>query len=126
MPPPARTAFAISRWNTRACEPLAQRFDEYRRLERDLTTARELAAERDAEARALGEEEGRALGAQLESQEGELQEAAGAEAIRAMTATSILEVRAGTGGDEAALFAGDLLRMYARYAEGQRLARRRS
>jgi peptide chain release factor 1 len=30
-----------------------------------------------------------------------------------------LEVRAGTGGDEAALFAGDLFRMYARYAESK-------
>ena len=35
-----------------------------------------------------------------------------------------LEVRAGTGGDEAAIFAGDLFRMYARYAERQRLAAR--
>ena len=32
----------------------------------------------------------------------------------------ILEIRAGTGGDEAALFAADLYRMYARYAEGRR------
>src|SRR5206468_5983029 len=32
---------------------------------------------------------------------------------------AMLEVRAGTGGDEAALFAGDLLRMYQRYAESQ-------
>ena len=32
----------------------------------------------------------------------------------------ILEVRAGTGGDEAALFAADLYRMYARYADGRR------
>src|SRR3546814_19476354 len=31
----------------------------------------------------------------------------------------MLEIRAGTGGDEAALFAGDLLRMYSRYADGQ-------
>ncbi len=39
-------------------------------------------------------------------------------------ANIFLEVRAGTGGDEAAIFAGDLFRMYARYAETQRLARR--
>jgi len=32
----------------------------------------------------------------------------------------VLEVRAGTGGDEAALFAGDLFRMYQRFAEAQR------
>jgi peptide chain release factor 1 len=36
------------------------------------------------------------------------------------SASAILEVRAGTGGDEAALFAGDLFRMYQRYASGQR------
>ena len=35
-----------------------------------------------------------------------------------------LEVRAGTGGDEAAIFAGDLFRMYARYAERQGWQRR--
>ena len=35
-----------------------------------------------------------------------------------------LEIRAGTGGDEAALFAGDLFRMYARYAESQALGGR--
>ena len=35
-----------------------------------------------------------------------------------------LEIRAGTGGDESALFAGDLFRMYTRYAERQRLAGR--
>ncbi len=37
-------------------------------------------------------------------------------------ASAILEVRAGTGGEEAALFAGDLLRMYQRYASSARLA----
>jgi len=36
-----------------------------------------------------------------------------------MTANIFLEIRAGTGGDEAAIFAGDLFRMYARYAERQ-------
>ena len=33
----------------------------------------------------------------------------------------VLEIRAGTGGDEAALFAAELFRMYTRYAEAQRL-----
>ena len=33
---------------------------------------------------------------------------------------AFLEIRAGTGGDEAAIFAGDLLKMYLRYAEGMR------
>ena len=38
----------------------------------------------------------------------------------------ILEIRAGTGGDEAALFAAELFRMYTRFAERQRLAARRA
>ena len=38
----------------------------------------------------------------------------------------MLEIRAGTGGEEASLFAADLFRMYSRYAEAQRLARSRS
>jgi len=41
-----------------------------------------------------------------------------------MTATAIIEIRAGTGGDEAALFAADLLRMYTRFIERSRLAPR--
>ena len=36
----------------------------------------------------------------------------------------IVEIRAGTGGDEAALFAGELFRMYSRYAESQKLESR--
>jgi peptide chain release factor 1 len=66
--------------------------------------------------RALGEEEARDLTLQLTS---------GEEELRRMLVPSdprdshsiYLEVRAGTGGDEAAIFAGDLFRMYARYAE---------
>ena len=42
--------------------------------------------------------------------------------IRTTRATCFLEIRAGTGGDESALFAGDLLRMYSRYAETPALA----
>jgi len=99
-------------------EPLAQRYGEYLRLERDLATARELAAESDAETRALGEEEGRALGARLESQEGELKKLLVPTDPRD-DSNIYLELRAGTGGDEAAIFAGDLLRMYAKYAESR-------
>ncbi|HJS21631.1 MAG TPA: peptide chain release factor 1 [Steroidobacteraceae bacterium] len=99
-------------------QPLAQRYGEYQRLERDLTTARELAAESDADARALGEEESKDLGARLESEEDELKKLLVPSDPRDESNT-YLEVRAGTGGDEAAIFAGDLLRMYARYAESR-------
>jgi peptide chain release factor 1 len=99
-------------------QPLAQRYGEYRRLERDLTTARELAAESDADARALGEEESRELGARLESEEDELKKLLVPSDPRDLS-NIYLEVRAGTGGDEAAIFAGDLLRMYAKYAESR-------
>ncbi|HSD75614.1 MAG TPA: peptide chain release factor 1 [Steroidobacteraceae bacterium] len=99
-------------------EPVAQRYGEYLRLERDLATARELAAESDAEARELGEEESRALGARLETQESELRKLLVPSDPRD-DSNIYLELRAGTGGDEAAIFAGDLLRMYAKYAEAR-------
>jgi peptide chain release factor 1 len=99
-------------------QPLALRYGEYRRLERDLTTARELAADSDADARELGEEEGRALGARLDSEENELKKLLVPSDPRD-DSNIYLELRAGTGGDEAAIFAGDLLRMYAKYAEAR-------
>jgi peptide chain release factor 1 len=99
-------------------QPLALRYGEYRRLERDLTTARELAADSDADARELGEEEGRALGARLEWEENELKKLLVPSDPRD-DSNIYLELRAGTGGDEAAIFAGDLLRMYAKYAEAR-------
>ena len=73
----------------------------------------------DAEMRALAEEERQQAAARLEAEIEELQlellpkDEADARGV-------ILEVRAGTGGDEAALFAGDLFRMYQRFADGQR------
>ncbi len=99
-------------------EPLARHYGEYRRLERDLLTAHEFAGESDAAARALGEEESRALGERLELQEGELRKLLVPSDPRD-DSNIYLELRAGTGGDEAAIFAGDLLRMYARYAESR-------
>ncbi|HYX66878.1 MAG TPA: peptide chain release factor 1 [Burkholderiales bacterium] len=84
------------------------RYERYRQAEGDAEAARELA---------LGEELKEAQ-ASMERLEGELQ--------RALLPKDpndgrnlFLEVRAGAGGDESALFAGDLLRMYLRYAERQ-------
>ena len=97
-------------------EPVARDFAAFRGLEDDLAAAEELANGEDAELRALGEEEVRALKRKLEDCEREL-------ALHLVPkdpdddANLFLEIRAGTGGDEAALFAGDLFRMYSRYAE---------
>ena len=98
--------------------PLAERYALYRRLEAEARGAQELAASEDAELRALGAEEALALGRRLEGEELELRRLLIPPDDR--DARNIfLEVRAGTGGDEAAIFAGDLFRMYARYAEAR-------
>ena len=99
-------------------EPVAQRFRGFRGIEEDLSAAQEMAADPDAETRKLGEEEIRTLGAKLETEEEALQQLLVPKDPRDDN-NIYLEVRAGTGGDEAALFAGDLFRMYARYAEAQ-------
>jgi peptide chain release factor 1 len=86
--------------------------------EQELEAVRALAADADADMRELGTEEATRLVAALQADEHELRRMlvpADPRDIRNI----YLEIRAGTGGDEAAIFAGDLLRMYARYAERQ-------
>ncbi len=97
-------------------EPVVGLFASFRQAEADCVTAREMLA--DVEMRELGEIELAAGEARIDELEDELQ--------RALLPRDpndgrnlFLEIRAGTGGDEAALFAGDLLRMYSRYAEEQ-------
>ncbi len=97
--------------------PVAEAWARYRAAEARAAEARALLAEeRDAELRALAQEELAAAEAELARLEDELQ--------RLLLPRDpnderniYLEIRAGTGGDEAALFAGDLFRMYGRYAE---------
>ncbi|QDF96115.1 peptide chain release factor 1 [Azoarcus sp. DD4] len=98
-------------------EPVVELYSAYRQAEADCATAREMID--DPEMRELGQTELDAGEARIGVLEEELQ--------RALLPRDpndernlFLEIRAGTGGDEAALFAGDLLRMYARYAERQR------
>ena len=101
-------------------QPLAERFRHYHALERDLAAAQELQVDADPGLRTLGDEEVPRLQQDLAAQ---------AEALRRLLLPKdprddrniFLEVRAGTGGDEAAIFAGDLHRMYARYAESKGL-----
>ncbi len=97
-------------------QPLIDKYLEYKRVSDELTQAREVAASGDAEMKALAEEEIPGLETRLASLDDEL---------RVLLIPKdpnddrniVLEIRGGAGGDEAALFAADLFRMYSRYAE---------
>jgi len=92
---------------------------EFKQIEKDLAGAREVVVEsEDAEMRHMAQEEERQLTARKEIIERELK-------LLLLPKDPnddkniLLEIRAGTGGDEAGIFAGDLFRMYSRYAESQ-------
>jgi peptide chain release factor 1 len=99
-------------------EPLVAAYRDYKRVEAQLRDARELAAGADDELAALAADEVKGLAARQDALLGEIK-------ILLLPKDPndeknvILEIRAGTGGEEAALFAGDLFRMYSRYAEKQ-------
>ena len=99
-------------------QPIADAFAEYRRLERELAAAEQMTQDADPELRALGADEVVALRTELEQRHIDLQKLLLPRDPRDER-NIYLEIRAGTGGDEAAIFAGDLLRMYSRYAERQ-------
>jgi peptide chain release factor 1 len=99
-------------------EPVAARFQEFRRLEAEHAATAEMAAGADPEMRALAQDELHALDARIEAESLELTKLLIPKDERD-DANIFLEIRAGTGGDEAAIFAGDLFRMYARFAERQ-------
>lgn len=97
-------------------EPVAMALEEEARAKADLATAEAL--RNDPEMRELAEEEIAAAQARLEQLDAQLASLLVPRDPRD-DGNLFLEVRAGTGGDEAAIFAGDLFRMYARYAERQ-------
>ncbi|KGU54052.1 peptide chain release factor 1 [Xanthomonas phaseoli pv. phaseoli] len=97
-------------------EPVAVALEEEARAKADLATAEAL--RNDPEMRELAEEEIAAAQARLEQLDAQLASLLVPRNPRD-DGNLFLEVRAGTGGDEAAIFAGDLFRMYARYAERQ-------
>jgi peptide chain release factor 1 len=100
--------------------PVVEEYDRYRKLRRELEDARALLQETiDAEMRGLAEAEMEALTAKGEALEASLQGLL-LPKDPADDRNTILEVRAGTGGEEAGLFAAALLRMYSRYAEQKR------
>ncbi|HZH33264.1 MAG TPA: peptide chain release factor 1 [Pyrinomonadaceae bacterium] len=104
----------------RSLEEIVGKFREVRKLQSDLEGAREIAEMAD-------DEEMREM-AGLEIAELEEKLASSEEELKVLLLPKdpndeknvILEIRAGTGGDEATLFAAEVLRMYARYAERQR------
>ena len=91
-------------------------YREYRHAESELESSRELLKDSDPEMRDLAREEIDALSADLERLEASLKKLL-IPKDPLDDKNVILEIRAGTGGDEAALFAADLFRMYSRYAE---------
>ncbi|MFW8592789.1 peptide chain release factor 1 [Cribrihabitans neustonicus] len=96
--------------------PVAEQITAYRRLCADIEDAKAMLG--DPDMKALAEEEIPALKAALPVAEHALQLAL-LPRDEADSRPAMLEIRPGTGGDEAALFAADLLRMYQRYAETQ-------
>lgn len=99
--------------------PVVDVFHQYQITLDDIETARQMMAEDDAEMREMAEQELKTATTKKEELENELQ-------LLMLPRDPnddkniFLEIRAGTGGDEAALFAGDLFRMYSRYAEQHR------
>jgi len=97
--------------------PVVQHYHTWLQAQADLHTAEELLA--DPDMKAFAQEEIEAAKSRIEALDHDLQ-------ILLLPRDPndernlFLEIRAGTGGNESALFAGDLLRMYARYAERQR------
>ncbi|MDD6154297.1 MAG: peptide chain release factor 1 [Eubacteriales bacterium] len=100
-------------------EPIVKKYQEYKKAKQELEDAKEmLESESDEEMREMAK-------AEVSEQEDNLEKFT--EELKVLLIPKdpndeknvILEIRAGTGGDEAALFGGDLLRMYTRYAERQ-------
>jgi peptide chain release factor 1 len=98
-------------------EPLVERFREYKTTAQEIAQTEELVSG-DPDMRELAREELKALVARRDALLGELK-------IMLIPKDPnddknvVLEIRAGTGGDEAALFAADLFRMYSKFAERQ-------
>jgi peptide chain release factor 1 len=99
-------------------ELLVDRFREYKNVVRHVAQTEELAASADPDMRELAQEELKSLVATRDGLLGELK-------VLLIPKDPndeknvVLEIRAGTGGDEAALFASELFRMYSKYAERQ-------
>lgn len=97
-------------------EPVVLNFRQYKQLLEDKETAQEMLS--DPELKEMAQEELKDVDPKIEAMELELQKLLLPKDPND-DSNVYVEVRAGTGGDEAAIFAGDLFRMYTRYAETQ-------
>jgi peptide chain release factor 1 len=97
-------------------EPVVKLFNEFQSLSDDIVAAEEMTNDVDAEIREMGQDELGGLTDQRETLLLQLQKSL-IPPDPHDDANVFLEIRAGTGGDEAAIFAGDLFRMYSRFAE---------
>ena len=97
-------------------EPIVKLFAEFETLDADIAGAREMADDVDKDIREMGQEELQELNVRREKLLLELQKSL-IPPDPYDDANVYLEIRAGTGGDEAAIFAGDLFRMYCKFAE---------
>jgi peptide chain release factor 1 len=103
----------------RDLEPVVEKFREYRQVKTGIADARGMLTESDAEIRAMAQEELTALEARAPQIEEDLK-------LLLLPKDPndeknvVLEIRAGTGGDEASLFAAEVFRMYSRFAEQHR------
>jgi len=113
-----RREFAALSKERSQLEETVLRWRERQRLARDIDEHRELAQEKDPDMRELAKSELPALEARLVELDATLKRLLLPKDPNDERNT-IVEIRAGTGGDEASLFAADLFRMYTRYAERQ-------
>jgi peptide chain release factor 1 len=103
----------------RELEPVVDKFREYREVKNGIADARAMLTESDAEIRAMAQEELTSLEARAPQIEEDLK-------LLLLPKDPndeknvVLEIRAGTGGDEASLFAAEIFRMYVRFAEQHR------
>lgn len=100
-------------------QPLSECYTTYQSTLGDIETAKEMLSESDAEMRELAELELETAEEKKEQLEVELQKLLLPKDPHDES-NIFLEIRAGAGGDEAAIFAGDLFKMYSRYAENNR------
>jgi len=99
-------------------EPLVEKFRQYKTIDQEITHAEDLANSADADMRDLAKEELKSLTAKRDVIVAELKVLLVPKDPNDEK-NVVLEIRAGTGGDEAALFAAELFRMYSKYAERQ-------
>ena len=99
-------------------EPVVTCYAQYSQVQADIEEARQMLNDADSDVRDMARDELETGGESLEAMESQIQTLLLPRDPND-SHNVFLEIRAGTGGDEAAIFSGDLFRMYSRYAENQ-------